>query len=248
MRRFLIVVLAIALVAASAIAAKGYIVFFKNGTFIRAKEALRIEGRQALITLPTGTVTSYPLDHVDLIRTERYNKLGLGDAVIVADEAELAPRPTITPTPSLGGMARLNLESDSVLGSSLHPTPTPTPGIRLQSQAYHDARVDRAFTQILDDRKLYTYRTSVGTQPEYYFVQAVTDDQQAVFHALKAVTEAYAIIHELHPDVAPVAVELEMISLTGKPAGTFRMNAELARSLATGKISVEQFYVNNVIF
>lgn len=248
MRRALTLVLILLAAAQVVDAAAGYIVFFKNGTHIRASEALRIDGRNALITLPTGTVASYPVDQIDLIRTERYNQLGLGNAYLVLDEETLEPKPTVTPTPSLGSLAALNLESSSVLGSSAPPTPTPTPGIRLQTRGYHDQRVDRAFTQVLDDRKLYTYRTSAGTQPEYYFVQAITEDQRAVFHAIRAVTEAFAIIHELHPDVSPTAVELEMLSATGKPAGTFRITPEMARSLATDEISVEQFYVGYVIF
>lgn len=248
MRRAPVVLLILLAAVLVVNAASGYIVFFKNGTYIRAREPLRIEGRSALITLPTGTIASYPVDQIDLVRTERYNQLGLGNAYVVLDEETLEPKPTMTPTPSLGGLATLNLDSNSVLGSSAPPTPTPTPGIRLQTRPYHDQRVDRAFTQILDDRKLYTYRTSAGTQPEYYFVQAVTENQHAVFHALRSVAEAYAIIHELHPDVSPTAVELEMVSSTGKPAGTFRITPDMARSLATDEISVEQFYVGYVIF
>ena len=248
MRRALVFVLILLAAAQLVNAASGYLVFLKNGTHIRAREALVIDGRNAMITLPTGTVASYPVDQIDLVRTERYNQLGLGNAYIVLDEESLEPKPTITPTPSLGGLATLNLDSNSVLGSSAPPPPTPTPGIRLQTRPYHDQRVDKAFSQVLDDRKLYTYRTSAGTQPEYFFVQAVTDDQRAVFQAVKAVTEAYAIIHELHPDVSPTAVELEMLSTSGKPAGTFRITPEMARSLASGEMSVEQFYVGYVIF
>jgi hypothetical protein len=237
-------------VAALAVAvpgAKGAVIFFKGGTFIRAKEPLRIEGRSAIITLVTGTVASYPLDQVDLVQTERYNKLGLGDSIVVMDDL-LHPVPTATPTPSLGGLATIDLRSNPLLGTSVPPTPTPTPGIQLQNQPYHDARVDGAFTQMFDDLKLYSYRTSAGTQPEYFFVQASTDNQQQVFQALKVVTQTYATIHELNRDLAPLAVELQMISVSGKPAGTFRITPEMAHALAGGEVSVEQFYVNYVIF
>jgi hypothetical protein len=242
-----IFVLTLAVVAIPTLGTSGYIVFFKGGTHIRAREPLKIEGRNAIITLVTGEVTSYALDQVDLVRTERYNKLGLGDAYIVLED-NLQPAPTITPTPSLGGMATLNVRSNPLLGSSVPPTPTPTPGIQLQNQAYHDARVEGAFTQMFDDLKLYSYRTSAGTQPEYFFVQASTDNQQQVFQALKVVTQTYATIHELNRDLAPLAVELQMISVSGKPAGTFRITPEMAHALASGEMSVEQFYVSYVIF
>ncbi len=246
--RLTVIALVILLVPLLLAGGKGYVVFLKNGKTIRARESLRIEGTNALIVLPSGALASYPLDQIDLVRTERYNKLGMGDALII-DEGNLEnPLPPPTPTPSLGGMATIEIGSSPVLGHNAPPTPTPTPGIQLHDRPYHESRVDRAFTQYLDDRKLYTYRTSVGSQPEYYFVQATTDDDRAVFQALKAVCEAYSVIYELDPDLAPVAVELQMISMSGKPAGTFRITPEMARSLAAGELSAEQFYVSYVIF
>ena len=67
----------------------GYIVILKNGERIRCNEPLAIDGNLAIITLITGQVTSYPIDHIDLVATERYNKLGLGDALTI-DELERA--------------------------------------------------------------------------------------------------------------------------------------------------------------
>ena len=39
-----------------------------------------------------------------------------------------------------------------------------------------------------------------------------------------------------------------MVQTSGKAAGTFRLSPELAAELAEKKTSVEQFYVNYVIF
>ena len=39
-----------------------------------------------------------------------------------------------------------------------------------------------------------------------------------------------------------------MIQTTGKPAGTFRLTPDQAAELADNTMSVEQFYVNYVIF
>jgi len=249
MRRVLILTCALTLIAVVAVHSAGYVVFLKNGGHIRAREPLEIKGNQAIITLATGTKASYPLFYIDLVKTERYNQLGLGDAVII-DELTIdeRARPTSTPTPSLGGLATLQSGVQAVLTTTTPPTPTPTPGIRLQTYSYHDERVEKAFSEIFDRRKLYIYRTSAGTQPMFLFVQAVTDDQREVFAALKTVAEAYTIVHELHPDIAPEAVELEMVSTAGRPAGTFRLSSDMARSLTAGEISVEQFYVNFVIF
>jgi hypothetical protein len=66
-------------------AAQGYVVILKSGHKIRCKEALRIEGPNAILTLATGTVASYPLALVDLVETERYNQLGLGNALMIEE-------------------------------------------------------------------------------------------------------------------------------------------------------------------
>jgi hypothetical protein len=250
--RSLRVALVSVLVLAAAVTAmaSGYIVILKNGGKIPCREPLRIEGGNAILTLATGTVGSYPVDQVDLVATQRYNLQGFGDAELI-EELSLngTPIPTPTPKQSLGHFASIDAGSrDPELGSKFVPTPTPTPGIKLQPQPYHDPRVDQAFTKIFDERNLLIYRTSAGTQPDYFFVQAVTDTDREVFHALEVVADAYSLIYRLQPDIAPAAVELQMIQTTTKAAGTFRLTPELASGLAEGRESIEQFYVNHVIF
>jgi len=240
------------LIAAVAVpaAANGYVVILKNGEKIACREPVRIDGSNALLTLVTGTLASYPVDQVDLVETERYNQQGFGDALLI-EELSITGTPIPTPTPkqSLGQYASIDASSrDPELRSNFVPTPTPTPGIKLQPVAFHDQRVDQAFTRIFDERNLLIYRTSAGTQPDYFFVQTVTDSQREVFGAIKIVTDAYALIHKLQPEIAPAAVELQMIQTTGKPAGTFRITPEMARTVAEGEESIEQFYVSNVIF
>jgi len=135
-----------------------------------------------------------------------------------------------------------------MLGSTSEPSPTPTPGIKLQTDKYHDERVDEAFTRIFDEKELLIYRTSQGTRPEYYFVQATTDSEREVFKALEVVAQAYALIHQMDSKLAPEAVELLMLQTTGKPAGTFRLTPEQANELTSGKIPTQAFYIRHVIF
>ncbi|HOC41771.1 MAG TPA: hypothetical protein PKJ99_02035 [Thermoanaerobaculales bacterium] len=251
MRTVQIGVVAVLIVAvAVAASADGYVVILKNGHKIPCRDPLRIDGANAILTLVTGTVASYPVDQVDLVATERYNQQGLGDALVI-DELSLTGTPIPTPTPkrSLGQFASIDAGSrDPELSAKYVPTPTPTPGIKLQPTAYHDERVDRAFTKYFDDRNLLIYRTSAGTRPEYFFVQTVTDSQREVFEALRIVTDAFALILKLQPELAPTAVELQMIETTGRASGTFRITPEMARSLAEKRVSMEQFYVDHVIF
>jgi hypothetical protein len=251
MRSFVVTICSLVIVAVATVtSASGYVVILKNGSKIPCREAMRIEGQNAILTLITGTVASYPVDLVDVIETQRYNQQGFGDALLI-DELSLDATPIPTPTPkqSLGQLASIDAGNRiPELGSSFVPTPTPTPGIKLQTEAYHDDRVDKAFRKVFDDRNLLIYRTSSGTRPTYFFVQTVTDNQREVFEALEIITEAYAVIHKLQPEIAPAAVELQMIQTSGKAAGTFRITPEMAAELAEQRTSIEQFYVNYVIF
>ncbi len=238
------------LATATAAMATGYVVILKNGSKIACKAPVRVEGPNAILTLITGTVASYPVSQVNLVETQRYNQQGYGDAFLLEElSMEGTPIPTPTPRQSLGQVTSIDAGVDSAeLGIRTVPTPTPTPGIKLQTELYHDERVKEAFHKVFDDRNLLIYRTSAGTQPSYFFVQTVTDNQREVFEALEIVTESYALIHRLQPDIAPKAVELEMIQTSGKAAGTFRITPEMAARLVEKEIPIEQFYVNYVIF
>jgi hypothetical protein len=160
------------------------------------------------------------------------------------------PIPTATPFTSLGQHATIDASaSDSPsLGTTAKPTPIPTPGIKLREEDYHDQRVTQAFTKIFDDKELLIYRTSQGTQPDYFFVQTTTDSEREVFAALEIVAEAFVLINQIHPEIAPSAVELEMTQTSGKAAGTFRLTPELAKELADGTTPAQAFYIKNVIF
>jgi hypothetical protein len=255
MSRFRIIglVAACLLLIVTLVSAEGYVVILKSGHKLRCKEPMVIDGSNAIITLSTGTVTSYPLELVDVVETERYNQLGVGDALRI-DELTVAGEVAATPTPpkSLAQYTDLSagerVAGKPVLGSSVEPTPTPTPGIKLRSTQYHDERIDQAFSKIFDEKELLLYKTSQGTQPEYYFVQTVTDSEREVFKALEVVAEAYALIVQIHEELAPEAVELQMIQTSGKPAGTFRLTPAQALELTTGNVQTQNFYIKHVIF
>ena len=118
---------ALLLVAVTVSAASGYVVILKSGQRIRAREPFTIKGKEAIIVLVTGTLTAIPLDKVDIVATQRYNKLGFGDALTIEGlDAVDAPRPTPTPKRPLGSYVTLQMQNSSELQSVETPTPTPT--------------------------------------------------------------------------------------------------------------------------
>jgi hypothetical protein len=244
-------VTAVLLVVAVVVAAQGYVVILKSGHKIRCKEPMRIEGPNAILTLAAGTLASYPLQLVDLVETERYNQLGLGNALMIEElSVQGTPIPTPTPYTSLGQHATIDSGGGGgpALGSTTEPTPVPTPGIKLQAEKYHDERVDQAFSKIFDEKELLIYTTSRGTQPDHFFVYTTTDSEREVFDALETVAEAFVLIIRIHPEISPAAVELQMVQTSGKPAGTFRLTPDLARELADGETPTQTFYIKHVIF
>ncbi len=141
-----------------------------------------------------------------------------------------------------------SMDRNPELKTTMAPTPTPTPGIRLQTYPYHDERVTRAFEKVFTDEKLYLFHTSGGTQQKFFFVQAVTDSEEQVFHALETVCQAFYLIRQADPEIAPEVVELQMVQTSRKAAGTFRITPEDAEALLNGSTSVQNFYIRNVIF
>jgi len=251
MRRILaLAAVILVLIIAEIASAAGYVLILKNGHKIRCKEAIEIKGDVAHITLVTGTIASYPVAQIDLIETERYNQQGLGSAFEIEELAVYHDvLPTPTPRGALGSFVTLDsMERNPELKTNMAPTPTPTPGIRLQTYPYHDDRVTRAFEKVFADEKLYLYHTSGGTKQGYFFIQAVTDSEAQVFHALETVCQAFFLIRAADPEIAPEVVELQMVQTSRKAAGTFRITPEDAEALLNGTISVQNFYIRNVIF
>lgn len=250
MKRTVIIGLVVcSLLVAAFVLAGGSVVILKSGQKIRCREPMSIQGKNAIITLVTGVVTSYPLSQVDLIETERYNQLGLGNALTIEGlENSEEVKPTPTPVPSLGSLVRISAENVNPDLGMVEVEPTPTPGIRLKARGYERPKVDAAIREILDNENLYLYRTSAGTKEGFFFIQTTTDSEKEVFNALRAVATAFSVILDRAPDLAPKAVELKMVETSGQNAGTFRMMPEQAHSIKDGSVSVESYYVENVIF
>lgn len=248
-RRVVFSVVLLSLCVAALVMAGGSVVILKSGQKIRCKEPMTIQGKSAIITLVTGVVTSYPLSQVDLVATERYNQLGIGDALTLEalDQREFV-KPTPTPRPSLGTLAKITKENVNPTLGMEEVGPTPTPGIVMRNLPYHDPKVDAAIREILDKENLYLYRTSVGSKPDYFFIRATTDSEKEVFGAIRAVAKAYSMIVARAPELAPKAVELKMVETSGKTAGTFRMRPEQAKEVTDGSLPIEKYYVENVIF
>jgi len=225
-----------------------YLVFFLNGKALCAVGQLEVDGKSARITRTDGTLVSYPVHLIDLVETERNRQLNFGCAkVIEVGERPHARRASPTPTPAVGARPLLVPGADAESAGDLEQT-SALPEITLREEAYSDPRVVAAFEQTLDARRIFLYQTSAGSQPEYLFIRATTDSQREVFSTLTAVTDAFTMVGKAASVAVPAVVELEMVRTSGSQAGVFRIFPDMARTLASGQISVEEFYFRHVRF
>lgn len=245
MRAVLVLVLACLLTATWAHAT--YVVVLKDGSRVVARDKYEVKGQNAVVRLKNGALTSIPLAYIDMAATERINAMKLGDAVALEGlDGEPVVRATSTPTPSISHLGRIRGGVATAEGEAA--LPTPTPGISLQAEGYRDPRVDRAFQEGLERYRLYLYRTSRGTKPEFLFIEVQVSGQAEVYKSLQAVATTYHVLAQSAPDRAPEQVEIQMLNEARKEAGLFRISAADAAELATGKVSADDFYLKHVIF
>jgi len=223
-----------------------YVVILRNGARVVAKEKYQVQGPNAMFVTKNGTFTSIPLDQLDVETTDKVNGMGLGDAQLLewVDAKKVLPTPT--PTPPVAALGRIKVGVAAKEGAAARPTPTP--GVMFREARYRDSNVDLAFQQGLESYHLYLYRTSEGTKPAYLFIEIQVNGQPETIKALQAVTATYQLLVQKAPDRLPERVELQMLNEAGKEAGVFRLSADDAAELVSGKLTPESFYVQHVIF
>jgi hypothetical protein len=243
-RRAGVVIATLFLVATSALA---YVVKLKDGTLVFARAPYTVKGTQAIITLENGNVTQIALDKVDVPGTVKYNKENFGNVVAIDAPEE---RPRILPTASV--------RSNNPLGDLIKQRGTrmglPTPGPAAPASASAsasgantgDAAVDpvykSAFTQVFQGAEISQFRVT-NTRGRTRIL-ATADSEQAVFVTLsasaRAMRDAFA-----RGQAAPV--EIVLTTLSGESAGTFEMTPEDAKLLVDRHLTVQEYFVRNVI-
>jgi len=241
------VLFGVVLLLASQQAFAVYVLILRNGERVVAKDKYVVKGPNAVFATKIGVWTSIPLSQIDVEATDRVNNQGLGDAQLLEWVDAKKPIPTPTPTPAVATLGRL--KNDGMFkpeGAAARPTPTP--GVMFREKRYKDPQVDEAFQQGLESYHLYLYRTSVGTEPGYLFIEIQVNGQPETLKALQAVAATYELLVQKAPDRAPERVELQMLNESGKEAGVFRLSAADAAELVGGKVTPENFYIQHVIF
>jgi hypothetical protein len=228
------------LFASSALA---YVVKLKDGTLVFARAPYTIKGTQAIITLENGNVTQIALDKVDVPGTVKYNKENFGNVVAIEAPEEKPKQLPTAPPRSNNPLGDLIRERGTRMGV---PTPGPAASASTTGAKSADA-VDpvyqSAFTRVFEGTGISQFRVTSSRGKTRILVTA--DSEQAVFSTLsasaRAMTDAVA-----RGRSAPV--EIVLTAASGESAGSFEMTPAQAKLLVDRNLTVQEYFVKNVIF
>lgn len=246
--------------AATVLAASGYVVVLKGGKTIAAREKYRVANGRAIITLPNGTQTFVPADQIDVAKTEEVNRTGYGTAVVLpGDPQELNPGAVQPP--------KEKTLKDLIASREAVPRDMPVnrrekteaAGKLLKTKAgYNDlatlprrpfaspevtAELQRFFRgQGIEEVQIYQ-----GTQGDHPLLEITAASEGSVFKALTTAANALLQVRDVHPGRVS-GFELLLTTPARERAGQFLLTPEMAADLASKKVEVTSFFVRNVQF
>jgi len=234
------VIAALVFLASSALA---YVVKLKDGTLVFARAPYTVKGGQAIITLENGNVTQIALDKVDVPGTVKYNKENFGNVVAIEAPEEKAKQLPTAPPRSNNPLGDLIRDRGTRMG-----LPTPGPAVSASTTGAKSADAmdpvyQSAFTQVFEGTGINQFRVTSARGKTRILVTA--DSEQAVFSTLsasaRAMTDAIA-----RGRSAPV--EIVLTAASGESAGSFEMTPAQAKLLVDRNLTVQEYFVKNVIF
>lgn len=233
---FLFVVVAPALFA--------YVVKLKDGSLVFARAPYTVKGKRAIITLENGTVTQIELEKIDVPGTEKYNRENFGN-VIALDTPQEKEFQLPTPVPQSKNPLQDLIKQKR--GHLDRPTPgpaAPPPGSSGNAEVWQpDPIVQAAFAHVFEGTGQTQYRVTNHRGKTRLLATAASE--QAVFETLSASARAILAAADRGRS-APV--EIVLTTASGEAAGMFEMTPAQARLLVDRAVSVQDYFVRNVIF
>jgi hypothetical protein len=241
--RIAVALLALLIVAPALLA---YVVKLKDGSLVFARAPYTVKGKNAIITLENGTVTQIDTDKIDVPGTEKYNKENFGNVIAIdAPQERVFQAPTPVPQ-SKGTLEGLVRQRRDRLG-------LPTPGAPLanarsvgtasETSGSVDPVVQASFARIFEETGITQFRLANNRGKTRLL--ATANSEQAVFNTLSASARA---ITETAERGRPASVEIVLTATSGEHAGTFEMTPAQAKLLRDRNLTVQEYFVRNVVF
>lgn len=259
-KRTLLLVLALSL--GSVPAALAYKVHFKNGSVIDARAKYQVRDGQAVITLPNGTVTTVPLNQVDVAKTEAANRVNYGSATVINTPNEAPPLPPAAPEGSLGRLitrqgtpppaapTRRTREEPAVAAAPGRGARTAAGHVdlgQLDAKPHPNYELSSAIQELFRARGASQLQVQTGTRADRVLLEISTNSEGSVFQALENSAGALLAMRERFPGKI-AAFEILMVTPAGERAGQFLLTPDLADALASKKVETSAFFVDNVQF
>lgn len=242
-------ILSLALAAAPLAA---FTIYLKDGATIDAERPYEVRGDEALITLRNGTQTSLPLAEIDVTVTERNNKGGLSDALVLQNGQLVDLETARQAGPERETLGTRIVRGETTLSARL-PAPAGAVAATLDPTTAAPARreLDDPATRLL--RSIFAsesvaevgiYAGSGAASPR---VEVTTDTEAGVFRGLLVAAVALERARA-EPGQGLQAVELRFVTGQGRPGGDFLLTPELAAELTSSRLAPSDFYVRYVQF
>jgi len=245
-------ILAILLMLGASSLLLSYVIYFKDGSTVMAKALYKVENGKAIVTLMNGSVVAYDIKLIDIARTDKINKAGLDTDGVLTSVGQGASKTDTPQRQSLGSIAKgagaLTAPTGLTSGNAkvASSSASPSQGKDKESE-FSDEGVRRAFAKIFENVNLFEYKIVQGSTPDTIRIIMTTDNEKDVFNSLTASAKVIAELYDLgKKNVANL--ELFLTTTSGAAAGRFSISVETARTLAEGKVPVEQFFVDQVLF
>ncbi len=237
-----------------------YIVFLKDGTQVATKEKYRIEGDKAYLILPSGTSTFIAAAEIDFAKTEEVNQVQYGTATLIegAEVQQLAVDARFDDTQTLRDIAKKRRISGpqsakreavpAPTGQSLPRTPAGYADLLAWThKPYTNEEIQQTILNYLRGQGLEGIEIFQGTTAKNILIQIVTNSEASVFKTLKDSANALVQVQDRFPQKVE-AFEVLMVTEAQQRAGQFFLTADLAKTLVTGAISPETFFLRHVEF
>ncbi len=240
------------LAAAPALA---YTIYLKDGTKIVSREKYQVDGDKAIIVLPSGTRTAYPLADIDVARTEEANQQDLGTAIVIegGKAQDLTPSAAQRPKNDLQELIR---KGGAAVQEPPPPVQTRAPvgSERRPARPAAERRAPLLDVQLANELKAYLISRGAaasdvfqGSTGRRILVVFETRAEGPVFKALAASAYALGHVRERFPDRVD-ALEIHCEVPEGGSGGRFTMTAEQAAALVAGRLELQHYYVEQVEF
>lgn len=231
----------------------GYVVYLKDGSTYMAKKPYKVDGKYALITLQNNSVIQVELSLIDVTKTKKYNQKGITDVEVIdlGGTASGSPQGGEKRVSGLGDLAtkkpgQTSLGNISVKNKGVNVREG-SGTAEVKKIPFKNEALARSFSMLFENQNLFQYRLLQGKSSTSMRVEMTTDNEDEVFRTVSVI--AKRLSEAVNSDRENLdRVELFMATSTGAPAGRFLITYDLAAQLAKGEITVENFFVQNVIF